>query len=399
MDTLVGFYNNNREYNDSIQSIIDTYFHTILENNIIDESLYVILIKIFCKLSEPDNAYCLLFHSIKNNIKPKPRLFLPLFEYYSYTQNYDMIDTLYNYMLEVNVYPTIDIYICMLYIILNIKRNTKIVGILLQYVLTNMFYYRININAECINIIITILNTHTIQYSVCDIQELANNICGHCGNKLVRDRLTHTEIDTIKNYILKNSSTYKKSFKKLDTYLKTNKKIDIIIDGANCGFFFNCRKKKFNIHTLFKIYNSEAFKDVHVVIFLNKSRIKELPNIAFEKYNICITPKGINDDLFWLYASIYNKDTLVLTNDVLRDHINNLNNIDNNNIDTMNMNNNVLKRWSDIKKITYSFSENAYIFNFPHIYKKNIHSIFEHIHIPMPQPYNQKYICMKNTLL
>ena len=85
----------------------------------------------------------------------------------------------------------------MLHIILNRKHNTQIVCILLHHVFVNMSYYRININVECINIIITILNTHTIQYSVCNIQESANNICGHCGNKLLHDRLTHQEIEFI----------------------------------------------------------------------------------------------------------------------------------------------------------------------------------------------------------
>jgi hypothetical protein len=251
-----------------------------------------------------------------------------------------------------------------------------------------MSIYTLDINQDFRNILITLLHTHSIEYKECYIEM----------NPTI---LNNNEIEKIKKYILNKALTYKKSFKKLDTYLKNNKKIDIIIDGANCGFFLNCRNKNFSIENVLKIYNNSAFKDLHVVIFLNKSRAKELSDDILKSYNIFITPLGINDDLFWLYASIYNNDTYVLTNDLLRDHIVNINNMinnnkfyddnsDNNSDDInffLNKNYCIFKKWRDLKQITYSYT-GTYIFKFPHN-TTNIHYTNDSIYIPL---YNHTYI-------
>ena len=275
----------------------------------------------------------------------------------------------------------------MLHVILNLKNNTHNVHIFLHRLLKYMSIYNVDINQDFRNILITILHTHIIEYKECYIE--MNQI-----NQINQNILNNNEIEKIKQYILKEELTYKKSFKKLDTYLKNNKKIDIIIDGANCGFFLNCRNKNFNIENVLKIYNNNAFKDLHVVIFLNKSRAKELSDDILKSYNIFITPVGINDDLFWLYASVYNKDTYVLTNDLLRDHIVNINSMKNdnkfdnsfNNIFFFNKNYCIFKKWRDVKQITYSYTH-TYIFKFPNN-TTNIHYTNDSIHIP----FNKKYI-------
>ena len=132
------------------------------------------------------------------------------------------------------------------------------------------------------------------------------------------------------------------------------------------------------------IYYNEIAKYVYKVV--NDKHIHQIIDEYKNKYMSKI-------------SSIFNKDTLIVTNDLLRDHIYNFNNIGKNSDMTNDTNGAInIKRWCDIKQITYSYSENTYIFNFPHIYKKNIHFISDYIHIPLPLPYNQKYICMKNTL-
>jgi hypothetical protein len=90
-----------------------------------------------------------------------------------------------------------------------------------------------------------------------------------------------------------------------------------------------------------------------------------------------------------------------LTNDLLRDHIVNINSMinnnkfdnDNNNSDNndffLNKNYCIFKKWRDLKQITYSYTHtHTYIFKFPNN-TTNIHYTNGYIYIPL---YNQKYI-------
>lgn len=97
-----------------------------------------------------------------------------------------------------------------------------------------------------------------------------------------------------------------------------NNKFDIIIDGANLGYL---NVKQFNdinfnlIESTIKNIQNKTDKKILLIIHQrHMTKIKFIPNIV-----VYITPNNVNDDWFWLYASLKSK-AYILTNDLSRDH-------------------------------------------------------------------------------
>ena len=117
-------------------------------------------------------------------------------------------------------------------------------------------------------------------------------------------------------------------------------------------------------------------------MFLNENHLKrisafERSDIQFLKENTIIyeTPRGIDDDLFWLYAAVFNQDSLLVTSDELRNH-------------THTINGNFMK-WKKYNRITFKVnkSKTNVTLNIPLLYevKPFIDRRFNELSIPISE--------------
>ena len=123
----------------------------------------------------------------------------------------------------------------------------------------------------------------------------------------------------IDNYFsrTKLSKKQRENFEYFKRYISINN-IDIIIDGANVGYFDN----KGNINYSNIINLAQQFLGRKVLIVLNKRHEKDFSKLCYSEH-FQIQPfltyyseRGLYDDMFWLYASI-TLNIPVITNDKL----------------------------------------------------------------------------------
>jgi hypothetical protein len=113
----------------------------------------------------------------------------------------------------------------------------------------------------------------------------------------------------------------------------TGPEIDVVIDGANVGYFeqnFSGAPKHVDYNQIDWIV--QHFLSLHksVLLVLHERHFNQnlMPNWAapvvssWDQLGLLYrTPTGMNDDWFWLHAALWSgRDTLVLTNDEMRDH-------------------------------------------------------------------------------
>jgi hypothetical protein len=347
---LYNILNNNQKLFENKHEI-DKIYYLFINNNKIDESSYILLIKIFCKINEPDNSLLLLFKLINNNITPKLRFFIPILEFYSNIKNYKLFICLYDLIIYLNIEPNIEVFTLRLKCINNDKN-------LINNLLNDMKKHIKYVNEDFLNE----LKFNKILIKLDNIGRCC--CCNHIMN------LHNINKEVIRNYILNNNTKYERPFKKLNKYLNENCVYDILIDGGNIGYFLNNKDKNFNYDNIIKIYNDLTFNyNKKVCIFLNKSRVKE--SINLNNINVFTTPIGIDDDLFWIQSSLFNEKTFVLTNDELKNHI---------------LNCHELNNWKINKRVTYSYNykTNSFNYNFPLNYSISIQNFNNNIwHLPI----------------
>ena len=106
--------------------------------------------------------------------------------------------------------------------------------------------------------------------------------------------------------------------------LTKSNKFDIVIDGANLGYITTKGSNDLNIKIIqSSIYNIVSTTNKKVLLIMHQRHIGKIRQLNFGNFaanvKIYTTPNNVNDDWFWLYASIYCK-CYILTNDQSRDH-------------------------------------------------------------------------------
>jgi hypothetical protein len=104
--------------------------------------------------------------------------------------------------------------------------------------------------------------------------------------------------------------------------LLTDYDFNIIIDGGNVGFYNQTYNMEININFVRSIINQIILTtDKYILLIIHQrhqSRIKQL-NINSRYLKIFLSPSNVDDDLFWLYSTLYSK-AYILTNDQSRDN-------------------------------------------------------------------------------
>lgn len=326
------FENTCRKFDDNIYNIfiinarnsndIDEIIDLCRKRNIkFKESLYATIIKSYCSYLEVEKSERFLTFMKKNDIKLKQR---------TYTHFIMMYDRLCNYEKLFQIYDEIKLY--------NIKLQS------IDYIrLINSF---LKCGKEKIIKLFKDIEYNDICFNECHLNLLKQSLKNYnflfCSTALTKEgfckinnchlkpiNITHTDhIDMMIYLDIQINDNKLKLFKKFKQWLHTNPHIDIVIDGANVGYFNNRPNKGNSIN--FKqidIVRKELTKmGNNVVIILHKRHIKEMTKFQNLIYNnwkknneVYITPIGINDDIFWLYTSLYSS-AYIITNDRMRDH-------------------------------------------------------------------------------
>ncbi len=163
-----------------------------------------------------------------------------------------------------------------------------------------------------------------------------------CGLSLVPQALGSAQIDRYLDRILAYEIANQSSRRKLKTTQKSIKKFisklsrdgpsQVWIDGANIGHFEMGGSFSYQQVAAVSSHFSRAGMRTRVV--LHQSRVQGLPSGSPESAIVqrwiaggmlYVTPNGVNDDSYWLYGALWSskhiRDVLVVTNDLLRDHI------------------------------------------------------------------------------
>ncbi|KAJ4804745.1 proteinaceous RNase P 1 [Rhynchospora pubera] len=159
-----------------------------------------------------------------------------------------------------------------------------------------------------------------------------DGVCKNCREKLVCIDIDPSETEGFARSLM-DLPYFKKNryeFSRFKEWLKKNGPFDAVIDAANVGL---CNQREFNFYqinsVIKRIMEVSPSKKMPLVI-LHARRVydetaaapKNRQLIESWKRANCLyyTPKGSNDDWYWLYAAVCNK-CLLVTNDEMRDHL------------------------------------------------------------------------------
>lgn len=212
-----------------------------------------------------------------------------------------------------------------------------------------------------------------------EVNKLHGSCCRSCCNYLekvnIDPYLNEILLNNIKNeYFANNINELNKLNSKID-----NENYDIFIDGNNILFFKDRKIIDTSYKRLIEIYNILIDLNYKPLIFLHRRhKNKDISNLP-----IYYTPFKMNDDWFFLWASLKNKGTYLLTNDNLKDHIYRI--ADNDFLL------NELNNWFDTYVVNYKFN-GSYKIMFPKKYSNIAQINNSFCHIPFD---NNKWLCFK----
>lgn len=224
--------------------------------------------------------------------------------------------------------------------------------------------------------------------------------CENCKSKLIKFKFSEKKrinlIKNLENEYLKNKKII---MTPLDKKIKKGN-YNIFIDGNNVLFFIDRTITINSFKRLETIYN-QASKKGNVLItlhqrhrdFLKKNLSKKNANLAANilkklDSNIFYTPYKMNDDWFFIWAGISTDNSLVITNDLLRDHINT--------ISEESIITNSLSRWINEYVVRYEFNSTTNVnLILPNQISEKIQEIDGVWHLPIDN--SQKWICQNIT--
>jgi hypothetical protein len=181
------------------------------------------------------------------------------------------------------------------------------------------------------------------------------------------------------------------SWKNFQDYLKKRGRFDVVIDGANVGYY----KQNFAHAPKHVDYQQidwllKHFENKSVLLVLHERHFfphlqpawaipicKSWENMTYR------TPSGMNDDWFWLHAALTSgRETLVVTNDEMRDHHFQM------------LAPRSFLRWKERHQVHFDFGEwkdgkRATLLSYPEIYSRRIQRVANGLVVPLPKRGNE----------
>lgn len=245
------------------------------------------------------------------------------------------------------------------------------------------------------NIILENYNSINFIKDKSNIVELnEQNHCPNCNYKIKKLPLSKKDtdklIDNMNSIYLKDYDIDKrKNFCKLESLINKNK-YDTFIDGNNVIHYIDRRVSINGFYRLKSLFDKLSITKKPLIFihvrhkkFINNN-LNELGNLV-NSLNIYFTPYCMDDDWFFIWAGLKNKKSIVVTNDLLRDHINKISEDD--------LISNTLDKWISEYIVKYSFANKkkfAVKLCFPNDITIKAQQNKSHYHIPVC---NNKWIC------
>lgn len=142
-------------------------------------------------------------------------------------------------------------------------------------------------------------------------------------------------LDALHSFAANNSSSNTDNFDRFIAWVNRAQP-EVLVDGSNVGLFKqNYAGGGFNfpqISSVLKKLKRQCSPTTQPVLCMHAGRLKspeaqddfsqQLISQLQAKHALCVTPRGSNDDWYWLYAAIAaRRNGYAVTNDELRDHI------------------------------------------------------------------------------
>ena len=305
--------------------IINNEFHRIIDESIISTYLNK-QTELFIKENELkySNNTELIFKNInyyldifkKNNINVKQRTIAPIIKIYCYLNDISNIEKLW-FKIENEKIDILESDYLNLVKFCIIKNKKKLLVLILNFMMKNilnvsdLFIKGLNIFLKKIEV-----NENGVTDSEIKLERI------EIDNKIHKNFCKFLE-KLIENNNIKISKYFK-------NFLIKNNEINVVIDGANVGFYQ--KNNKINFKYIDQVNNKLIELGFKPLIFLHKRHFKNLNVIetnifkSWEKKNqLFRTPYKIDDDIYWLYGTLYlsllnNNSCLFVTKDKIKDH-------------------------------------------------------------------------------
>jgi len=338
-----------------IQGLLKNLFNQDGIERCIDESVYSSLIKIACQLGQINKIIWWMDKMKSLNLKIKPRTIYPIFEAlidYSIMMKNESILNGYKFIMNIfrNRLDDWEIklkdihYINILRLIQGISNSQhKIDENVLEIVLDS-----VKNNIASIDFAYKSTMDSLMEYFGYKCKILNNLPICSCGYQLQKNYLTFKERKIMLNILIQHypehvkTQLYKcrknilkfvknKFQSKKQKILSKNETLNqeiIILDGGNIGYYNNYyrvkslkQSKNISTNQIYDIWKYFSQRNKKVILFLNIVHNKKTINSLKTKINnnglVYFTPKGIDDDLFWLWIGINFTKSLIITNDKL----------------------------------------------------------------------------------
>ena len=331
--------------------------------DVTDKSYLALLIRIYAINHKIDEAL-----EIYNKLpQKKKRFIIVIFDELATFDKNKAYQILINYIY--NKYVITEEDISKIY---NLKKLDEILNIMSdnQIILKNPTFFLTNIN-----------KIHTTN--------IKSNVCMNCNNQLKKFWSSEENLSNLRKNLINEYFPNEEEINNLKKKLLINK-YDIFIDGNNVLFF---KDREVNIDSFKRLniifnklktnYNPLIFMHIRHQKNINKLKLSKEANKILNKLTIYFTPYKMNDDWFFIWAGLFIDKSLIVTNDLLRDHIFK--------ISDDNLISNTLSIWIDNNTIRYEYIKNEYILIFPDTYSKKIKNFNAIWHLPL---YNNKWLCL-----
>tara|TARA_Y100000782_G_scaffold109878_1_gene135403 strand:- start:1124 stop:2488 length:1365 start_codon:yes stop_codon:yes gene_type:complete len=319
------------------------------------EPLFASIIRMSCLCGKPYVAMTYVFEMYKKNITCKPRTFLPILDEFSNRGDIENTKCVFETMIDTSIQINEQAYCNVFY---SIAKNMMILKSnadrheLIEY--TDALITRMSENIHIVNIN-TALNIQSIyafglNWSFGECIDDSSGIFKPNKQFLRSIDINEKYLNEIKMQICDLVCTSKRrteQFENFKSFLDNCGKIDIVIDGANIGFFkqnfkggcfshaqidsvidyFTKQNKRILLVLHSKWFNSSAsYTSFNNNLSINQERIDLYYKKWYDKCKIYKVQRGNNDDWYWIYATLTQKrnNAFFLSNDKLRDHIHNI---------------------------------------------------------------------------
>ena len=313
-------------------------------------------------------------YALENDIKIKKRTISPILEFAIKLKDTTWLKAIYNF--------AIDTSIC-----LDQKTYLSLLNYWGENNMSNEFYECLKdlvLNHDVLDKKLSDTICHFYTFRVQETKITRQHMCKKCNTKFCQTKMSPREQFLTKNVIKENLALNDPRFNHFCEKVAENyfSNIDFIIDGANVGYF----EQRPDLGGTLSYSNiDKVVKQLPgtKIIFLHEMHNRK--NKYVDRWNteglVYFTPRGMNDDWFWLYLGIHNLKSKIISNDNIGDHYFKC------------YHSKCFMKWRDLTMIKFKKSTSGFDFKIPKPYRTETQYSELKWHIPIK---NDTWLCLDN---